>query len=330
VLSRNRYFRQWSAAAQPAGFPEQIIVRTNYSPASQVAAVEHGRTDLAWDPAPTAELTSLRQDFPTQIQKNPLASTHFLWLNVHRPPFDNLLARQAFNYAINRGALSAQDAEGLPGRPTCQLLPPDFPGYAQYCPYTLDPVASGRWLAPDLSKARALVRQSGTSGARVTLLTVTGPRQLFAREVVATLRSIGYRATIEAVTRADANGPQQQQLADRAETGGLIYGANYVAPSDVFGQTVTCNAANLGPFAANLGRFCIPRLDTQINKALAEQGQQPGLAIKEWTAIDRIVANDAAVVPIATLLEPDFVASRVGNFEYNPQWGVLVDQLWVR
>jgi hypothetical protein len=25
-----------------------------------------------------------------------------------------------------------------------------------------------------------------------------------------------------------------------------------------------------------------------------------------------------------------FVSKRVGNFEYNPQWGVLLDQLWVR
>ena len=329
VLSRNRYFRQWSAAAQPAGFPDQIIVRTNYSPASQVAAVEHGRTDVAWDPAPTADLNSLTQNFPTQIHESPLPATRFLWLNVHRPPFDNLLARQAFNYAIDRGALTSQDFDAamLPGRPTCQLLPPDFPGYLQYCPYTLDPGASGRWLAPDLTKARTLVRQSGTSGAHVTFLTAAGP---VAEEVVATLNSIGYRATLERLTQAEANGPQQQQLADQAEAGGTTWFADYVAPSDFFVPIVTCNAAKLGLAADNLGRFCTPRLDTQINKALAEQPQQPGLATEAWTAIDRTVANDAVLVPIFNLLEPDSVARRVGNFEYNPQWGVLVDQLWVR
>jgi peptide/nickel transport system substrate-binding protein len=53
-LRRNPYFRQWSAAAQPAGFPDQIVIRTNYSPASQVTAVEHGTADLAWDPHPPA------------------------------------------------------------------------------------------------------------------------------------------------------------------------------------------------------------------------------------------------------------------------------------
>ena len=110
----------------------------------------------------------------------------------------------------------------------------------------------------------------------------------------------------------------------------MNYGADYVASSDFFGSIVTCNAADLGPAAANYGQFCNPRLDALINNALAEQSQQPGLSTNDWTAIDRTVANDAAVVPIANLLEPDFVARRVGNFEYNPQWGVLMDQLWVR
>jgi peptide/nickel transport system substrate-binding protein len=256
--------------------------------------------------------------------------THFLWLNVRRSPFNNLLARRAFNYAINRAALSSQDIEHLPGRPTCQLLPPDFPGYVPYCPYTVDPVASGRWLAPDLSKARALVRQSGTSGAHVIVQDVTSPGGQLANEVMATLRTIGYRAAPQKMTQAQANSGDLQKFAYRADVGGLIYRVDYVAPSDFFEPTVTCKAAKLGPAEGNYGRFCDPRLDARINQALADQAQQPGLAIKEWTAIDRTVANDAAVVPMANLVEPDFVSRRVGNFEYNPQWGMLIDQLWVR
>ena len=39
--------------------------------------------------------------------------------------------------------------------PTCQILPPNFPGYVRYCPYS----------APDLRPARRLVAASGTRGA---------------------------------------------------------------------------------------------------------------------------------------------------------------------
>ena len=43
--------------------------------------------------------------------------------------------------------------------PSCQVLPPDLPGYAPYCPYPLD-----------LAAAQQLVRDSGTAGQTVTLV----------------------------------------------------------------------------------------------------------------------------------------------------------------
>jgi hypothetical protein len=49
-----------------------------------------------------------------------------------------------------------------------------------------------------------------------------------------------------------------------------------------------------------------------------------------WAAIDRDVADDAVVVPISNELGWDFVARRVGNYQNNPQLGMLVDELWVR
>lgn len=57
---------------------------------------------------------------------------------------------------------------------------------------------------------------------------------------------------------------------------------------------------------------------------------RPAHASQEWSAIDRTVVNDAVDAPLSNSVEPNFVARRVGDFEYNPQWGVLVDQLWVR
>jgi ABC-type transport system substrate-binding protein len=60
------------------------------------------------------------------------------------------------------------------GQPTCQILPPTLPGYQPSCPYTINPGASGAWQAPDLARARQLVRQSGTLGDKVTIVTGTG------------------------------------------------------------------------------------------------------------------------------------------------------------
>jgi YVTN family beta-propeller protein len=327
VLRRNSYFHQWSPAAQPTGFPDEIVVRTNYSPTEQVAAVEDGRTDLAWDAPPTSSLAALAQNFPSQLHES-VRATEYLWLNVHDAPFANIMARKALNYAIDRGALASMwgtpgSSEVLPGRPTCQLLPADFPGYVRYCPYTLDPVSSGRWLRPDIAMARALVRRSGTSGAHVTLLQFTNIRRELGQAIVSTLRTIGYRAKLDDISSQAFFGPQQAQLFRSAQAGTDDWQPDYVTPSDFFVPLVTCGQVGNG------GGFCDPGLDARIHKALTDQALQGGVALQEWTGIDRSVVRSAVDVPIANSLEADFVAGRVGDFQFNPQWGVLVDQLWV-
>ncbi len=46
-----------------------------------------------------------------------------------------------------------------------------------------------------------------------------------------------------------------------------------------------------------------------------------------WTEADRAFTDQAPVVSFVNLSEWDFVSRRVGNFEYKPQLGVLIDQL---
>ena len=40
--------------------------------------------------------------------------------------------------------------------------------------------------------------------------------------------------------------------------------------------------------------------------------------------------DEAPAVPLYALREADFVSKRVGNYIFNPQFGVLLDQMWVR
>jgi peptide/nickel transport system substrate-binding protein len=49
-----------------------------------------------------------------------------------------------------------------------------------------------------------------------------------------------------------------------------------------------------------------------------------------WTELDREITNKALWVPLYILYEADLVSKRVGNYQYNPQWGTLLSQLWVR
>ena len=49
-----------------------------------------------------------------------------------------------------------------------------------------------------------------------------------------------------------------------------------------------------------------------------------------FTWLYRIVTNLAAWVPIVNPREAVVVSRRVGNVQANTEWGVLIDQMWVR
>jgi ABC-type transport system substrate-binding protein/class 3 adenylate cyclase len=328
ILKRNRYFQQWSAAAQPAGFPDRIVVRTNYAPAQQVSAVEQGRVDLAWDPIPQGEATALSQNYASQLHASPYPETTWLWLNVRSAPFNNVLARRAVEYALDRAALGQASEDNFDqGRPTCQMLPPTFPGYVPYCLYTVDPTSSQRWLAPDLVKAQALVHQSGTFGDKVALLTRPADGHRYWHLLARTLSKIGYRVQMHATSDNNYFG-QPPRFYAQFQAGVGNWAADYVASSQFFAQLIGCSA--ITPPGQNMGGFCDHSLDERFATARSNEIINPGLASQQWAAIDRAVADSAPVIPISNHLWWDFVARRVGNYQNNPQWGVLVDQLWVR
>ena len=142
---------------------------------------------------PTAS-TSSAPSTPTQVHINTQLANWYLPMNVNIPPFNNKLARQAVNYAVDRNAAVRILGGPKLAIPSCQVLPAGFPARVDYCPYTKNPGA--KWSAPDLAKAKALVKQSGTAGAE-------GRRRRWPNDEVnkamgvyvqSVLNSIGYKA----------------------------------------------------------------------------------------------------------------------------------------
>ncbi len=79
----------------------------------------------------------------------------------------------------------------------------------------------------------------------------------------------------------------------------------------------------------NLSEFCDPTSDRLMRHASALQAAgRPSDAA--WARADRRVVDQAASVPLASLKWVDFVSQRAGDFQYSPEFGVLLDQLWVR
>jgi hypothetical protein len=102
----------------------------------------------------------------------------------------------------------------------------------------------------------------------------------------------------------------------------------FPAPSQLLGPTFTsCQARANG---SNVYEFCDPTFDKTVRTALAAQAAGSPAAASLWAKADRQFTDQAAQVNLVTPSTTDFVSRRAGNYQYNPQLGVLLDQLWVR
>jgi YVTN family beta-propeller protein len=326
-LVRNPRFRLWSQDAQPDGYPDTIAWKLGVGAAAQTRAVERGRNDVAFSGVPPTLLGEVETQYASEVHQSPLPRTTYMFLNTRVPPFDDVGVRRAVNYAVDRA--SVVRALGGPGgaQPTCQLLPPGFPGYRPYCPFTLEPGPSGLWSGPDIARARRLVTASGTSGTPVTVW-IPSNREVEGAFAVGLLRQLGYRAQAKHL-----GGDYYAKVGDsrlKVQAGVNSWGADYPAPWD-FAFLVSCRTfVPNTPSNFNFSEFCDPKLDQQITRARALESTDPAAASSLWSQIDRVLVDRAPLVPLVNPKRVDFLSSRAGNYQYNPQWGVLLDQLWVR
>jgi DNA-binding SARP family transcriptional activator/ABC-type transport system substrate-binding protein len=332
LLVRNPAFRDFSPDAHPGAFPDRIAVHVVPNPLRAAAAVEHARADIAVGyahllPEPTLEKLSLSH--PAQLHADSLGATDYMFLNTRVPPFDKVLARRALNYAVDRGRLVQRLPEVSSVQPTCQLLPPGIPGFRPYCPYTSNPTPAGLWSGPNLARAKKLVAASGTRGMPVQVWTKANhavPGAYF----TALLRRLGYRASTRVVPE---NANYYGMISSNgAQIGWAGWQRDYSSAADFFLPTVSCSALRTKNYWSgnNFSRFCDPKIDRLINRALTQQTADPASANAAWAKVDRAVADEAPIVPYANEISETLVSRRVGNYLYNPQWGPLLDQLWVR
>jgi len=331
TLVRNPYFRQWSYAAQPAGYPNVIRLVHMADPLQEQSAVAAGRADLVNISDERLPYGPLAIRYPARLHSGLKLQTVYLFLNTRRPPFSSLKARQAINYAIDRGQVIQLLHLGVPGQaaPTCQILPAGFPSYQRYCPYTAG-AKDGAWHGPDLAKAVRLAHQSGTTHGPVTVWTFKElANEAVNSYLVGLLKTLGYRANLRVVPflRFFATASDSSR---KIQLGLMGWGADIPAASDFFLQVLTCRSFYHDPGSNNFGGFCDPHADQLASAAQAVQQADPAAARRLWAQVDRVVTGQAPWVPIFNRSLTMFVSARVGNYQESPVYGPLLDQIWVR
>jgi peptide/nickel transport system substrate-binding protein len=333
VLVRNPFFKQWSAVAQPAGNPNEIIEKYGLQVSDEVTEVENGEAQEVFDgdSIPSDQLSQLNSPkYAGQVHVNTLTADWYFALNTKRPPFNNLQARQAINWAANRSAYVKIAGGPSLAVPACQVLPPNFPSYTPYCPYTKG--AHTVWSAPDLAKAKALVKASGTAGMKVVVDGTTDQvGKALVEQMVSDLNAIGYKASSQLLT-ASIQYPYVQNSTNSAKwnVGWSAWYQDYPAQSDFLNVLLGCGSIHPKSDASpNIAAYCNKSVQAQITKAEALESTDPAAAAKIWTQVDHADTDQAPWVDMYNPKQIDFLAHNVHGYQWNPQWYILIDQLWL-
>jgi peptide/nickel transport system substrate-binding protein len=330
IMKRNPYFKVWSAAAEPQGYPNEIEETFGETVESEVTSVENNQADWIFDSLPTDRLQQISTQYPKQLFVNTLTADWYAPMNVNIAPFNNLKARQAVNYAINKNDVVNLYGGTKLGAATCTILPPGFPGYKPYCAY--NSTSSSTYAGPDLAKAKALVKASGTLGDKVGIVVQNDPVNLSVGEYIqSVLNSIGYKATVKPLS-ANIQFTYIQNTKNKVQISVSQWYQDYPAASDFLNVLLGCDNFHPGSDnSINISGYCDKAIQAKMTAAEALELTNPTKANQEWGAVDQaIMTTGAPWIPLFNPKLTNFISKGVGNFQFSDQFYMYVDQLWLK
>ena len=160
VMEKNKLF---DLPGIPKGKVDTITTKIIKSQERITQDVINGQLDYSHDPPPADLLPEVRSTNKDRYREFTVVDIRYFWMDQNIPPFDDPKVRQAVNFAVDKRAISRLYGGLL--TPTCNFLPPNMPGYEKIDPCPCgDPNA-----APDIEKARQLIKEAGDEGAKVTV-----------------------------------------------------------------------------------------------------------------------------------------------------------------
>jgi peptide/nickel transport system substrate-binding protein len=250
-------------------------------------------------------------------------------MNVNIPPFNNLKARQAVNWGLDRNAVVKIYGGANLAAPVCTVLPPGFPGHVDSCDYTKG--GGSTWTAPDLDKAKQLVKESGTAGMKVgVVVTDDDVNKGIGEYVQSMLNQIGYKASLKPIS-GNIQFTYIQNTNNKVQISLSSWYQDYPAASDFLNVLLSCASFHPGSDSSiNISGFCNKPIDNQMQQALVAERTSMDQANALWGKVDQAVMKQAAIAPLITPKLIDFTSTRVGDYQFSKQFYMLVDQLWLK
>jgi peptide/nickel transport system substrate-binding protein len=288
--------------AVDAGKADKFDVGIYGSEANQVTRITRNDLDFMVDNPPADRVADLKGRFEgTRYREFTTPSTFYFFLNTEAPPFDDLKVRQAVNHAIDSDAINR--VQGGVIAPQNEFLPEVVPGHVD----TPD-------LYPhDLDKAKALIREAGAEGDKVT---VWGNPESPTKETVEYYADVLNEIGLDAEVRIIAASTYFATIGDRstkAQTGWYNWFQDYPHPADFI--DILQNPDNVKATGNNNLQYNAK--DTELARKINAAAAEPDLtdAVKEqWAEIDRDIQEKAYGAIYGTRKQSTFFSERM-DFE---------------
>jgi peptide/nickel transport system substrate-binding protein len=251
------------------------------------------------DTVPPALLQQIKSQASDRFQAIETPSTYYFFLNTTKAPFNNLKARQAVNYAIDRSALQRLTSGFI--KPDCYFLPEGLVGHpTSPCPYGT---------TPNIAKAKQLIQEAGLAGTPVTVWgQEREPRRQYIDYYTDLLNKIGFKAT-EKILANDSYFPTIGNEKSDPQTGFADWLQDFPNPSDFY---LLMDARSIQP--TNNQNFSKVN-DPQVQKPLLELNKVPATQLNsvgaKWQALDEYVAKQAYIAAFGAQLNPKFYSNKI-------------------
>jgi peptide/nickel transport system substrate-binding protein len=314
-LVKNPHWAAMNIPGIPAG-TVNVNVKISSNVDSNALSVLNNQADVfdSFDTIPGSLLPQIQSKAASRYSKKVMNSTYYVFMNTQTKPFSSQLAREAVLTGLNQQAMSRLGSGTL--IPGCYFLPPGMVGHPTApCPYG-NPASGG-----DITKAKALVKQSGMAGTPVTVWSETRtPRQQWMTYYTQFLNQIGFKATQKVI--ADATYFSTiGNLKLNPQTGFADWNQDFPNPIDFY--LLVQKSAILPTNNQNFGQVNDPTINTESNKLGAVPTSKLNSIASQWQALDAYTAKKAYVGVFGYQTFPAFTSTRIdlSSAIYHPVYG---------
>jgi peptide/nickel transport system substrate-binding protein len=290
----------------PSGHVDKIDIKVVRNDSTQVNEIERGKVDWMQAPPPPDLYTEVKEKYEgTQLRVEPTVSTYYFWMNMKKPPFNDLKVRQAVNYALNRKAFEKIYSGQL--KVTHQILPPAMPGYR---PFDLYPY--------NMAKAKQLIKEANPSDRNITVWGDSEPENGEATAYYqSVLTKLGFNAKLKEINADNYSTIIGNQSTPDLDTGWYDWFEDYPHPNDFF-QPLLSGESIQPTNNTNFSLTDIPPLTAKISR-LGEETLGPKQEA-EYASLDKEFMEQAPWAPYGTRTVTTFVSSAIDldKVIYNP------------